>query len=207
MSLIGDIVGAPAKLVEGVCDAVLPKELEWVGDVASMMTNIQNGNWIGVMEDVADLGENFKKGDFTAVKLKEGLGKLLAPEHHGVMSSLSDPDAPLPFNPDIIPKAIESMFAPERTVDEVPVSSSGGASAATAGAAPANATGFAKMNDREFMDMIRDGRIPPEISKDPAAMQSLQLRMQEIQQMNALMTNLMRAMHEMQMEIIRNVRA
>ncbi len=66
---------------------------------------------------------------------------------------------------------------------------------------------FKTMSDEELMRRIREGTIPKDIAQDPLAMLALQTRMQEIQQMNALMTNLMRAMHEMQIEIIRNIRA
>jgi hypothetical protein len=65
---------------------------------------------------------------------------------------------------------------------------------------------FMGMDNESFMKAIRDGKIPKEISDSPAAMQALQARMNQISEMNQLMTSMIQAMHQMQMAVIQNVR-
>jgi hypothetical protein len=62
------------------------------------------------------------------------------------------------------------------------------------------------MSNAAFMDAVSNGRISPDIAKDPAAMMAIQQRMNDITQMNNLMTAMMRAMHDMQMAVIQNIR-
>jgi hypothetical protein len=65
---------------------------------------------------------------------------------------------------------------------------------------------FMALGNDAFMAAVRDGKIPKEVQDSPAAMQSLQARMNSISQMNQLMTSMLQAMHQMQMSIIQNVR-
>jgi len=51
-----------------------------------------------------------------------------------------------------------------------------------------------------------NGRIAPEVAKDQTAMMAIQQRMNAISEMNNLMTAMMRAVHDMQMAIIQNIR-
>jgi hypothetical protein len=62
-------------------------------------------------------------------------------------------------------------------------------------------------SDKELMTMLREGKIPKEVKEDPLAMLALQKRLEEYQRMVQLMTNMLQTLHEMQMGIIRNVRA
>jgi hypothetical protein len=65
---------------------------------------------------------------------------------------------------------------------------------------------FMAQGDEAFMKAVRDGKIPKEISDSPAAMQAMQARMNQISEMNQLMTSMIQAMHQMQMAVIQNVR-
>jgi hypothetical protein len=62
------------------------------------------------------------------------------------------------------------------------------------------------MSDAAIRDAVIHGRISPEIAKDPNAMMVIQQRMNAITEMNNLMTAMMRAIHDMQMAIIQNIR-
>jgi hypothetical protein len=66
---------------------------------------------------------------------------------------------------------------------------------------------FWSMTDQQFLDALRNGTIPKEVLESKDGMLRLQQRMNDIQQMAALLTNMMRATHELGMEVIRNVRA
>jgi hypothetical protein len=95
---------------------------------------------------------------------------------------------------------------------------------ATCGAAPATASAssapvssaggsinsVAQMNglsDAAFMNAVREGKISPDVAKDPAAMLQIQERMNRITQMNQLMSQMLAAMHQMAMSTIQNIRA
>ena len=62
------------------------------------------------------------------------------------------------------------------------------------------------MSDSAIRDAVINGRISPEIAKDQTAMMVLQQRMNAITEMNNLMTAMMRALHDMQMAVIQNIR-
>jgi hypothetical protein len=66
---------------------------------------------------------------------------------------------------------------------------------------------FWGMSDDEFLNAVRNGALPKEVLESKDGMLRLQQRMNDIQQMNALLTNMLRATHELEMEVIRNVRA
>jgi hypothetical protein len=62
------------------------------------------------------------------------------------------------------------------------------------------------MTDSAIRDAVINGRISPELAKDQTAMMVLQQRMNAITEMNNLMTSMMRALHDMQMAVIQNIR-
>jgi hypothetical protein len=62
------------------------------------------------------------------------------------------------------------------------------------------------MSDGAIRDAVINGRISPEVAKDQTAMMVLQQRMNAITEMNNLMTGMMRALHDMQMAVIQNIR-
>jgi hypothetical protein len=65
---------------------------------------------------------------------------------------------------------------------------------------------FNSMSDSAVRDAVIHGRISPEIAKDQTAMMAIQQRMNAISEMNNLMTNMMRALHDMQMAVVQNIR-
>jgi len=62
------------------------------------------------------------------------------------------------------------------------------------------------MSDSAIRDAVINGRISPDLLKDQGAMMVLQQRMNAITEMNNLMTSMMRAIHDMQMAIVQNIR-
>jgi len=62
------------------------------------------------------------------------------------------------------------------------------------------------MSDAAIRDAVIHGRISPEFAKDQAGMMALQERMNAISEMNNLMTNMMRTLHDMQMAVVQNIR-
>jgi hypothetical protein len=62
------------------------------------------------------------------------------------------------------------------------------------------------MSDAAIRDAVINGRISPDVLKDQGAMMVLQQRMNAISEMNNLMTSMMRALHDMQIAVIQNIR-
>jgi hypothetical protein len=58
----------------------------------------------------------------------------------------------------------------------------------------------------QFMQAVTSGKIPADVANDQSAMMQVQARMNQITQMNQLVTSMMAAMHQMQMSIIQNIR-
>lgn len=69
-----------------------------------------------------------------------------------------------------------------------------------------SADSFFSMSDKAMMDAVRDGKIPESVSKDPDQMRRLQVRMQDAAQMNQLITMMLTALHEMNKQVIQNLR-
>lgn len=65
----------------------------------------------------------------------------------------------------------------------------------------------AHKNPEDLMAQVRNGNIPEEILNSPAGMMMLQDKLHKIQELNTLMSQMLKAMHDMTMSIIQNMRA
>ncbi len=81
-------------------------------------------------------------------------------------------------------------------------SSASGSSSAT----PADLQSLMAMSPDQFMQAVTSGKIPDSVANSQSAMMQVQARMNQITQMNQLVTAMMAAMHQMQMSIIQNIR-
>ena len=59
----------------------------------------------------------------------------------------------------------------------------------------------------QFMKAVSGGAVPADVAENPAALLQIQARVNDIAQMNQLVTSMMSAMHQMQMSIAQNIRA
>lgn len=85
-------------------------------------------------------------------------------------------------------------------------SSTGTPSGASSTGTPSSLAALMAMSPDQFMQAVTSGNIPPDVANNPAAMTQIQARMNQITQMNQLVTSMMAAMHQMQMSIIQNIR-
>jgi hypothetical protein len=120
------------------------------------------------------------------------------------------PPAPTPAAPPATPPATApAAAAPPAAPPPAPAGT-----APPAPTAPPNGVGqtiasldqLRTMSDQAVRDAVINGRISPEVARDQAAMMVIQQRMNAISEMNNLMTNMMRALHDMQMAVIQNIR-
>jgi hypothetical protein len=81
-----------------------------------------------------------------------------------------------------------------------------GTAASTSAATPSSLSSLMSMSNDQFMQAVTSGNIPADVANNPSAMAEIQARMNQITQMNQLVTSMMAAMHQMQMAIIQNIR-
>jgi hypothetical protein len=86
-------------------------------------------------------------------------------------------------------------------------SSSSSSSKSSSSSDAKDVTKFFAQSDTDLMAAVRDGKLPDAVKDDPAAMQRLQLRMNEISEMNQLISQMLAAMHDMNRAVIQNIRA
>ena len=87
-----------------------------------------------------------------------------------------------------------------------PAPASGTSSSASSAAAPKDLAGLMAMSPDQFMQAVTSGKIPDSVANSQSAMMQVQARMNQITQMNQLVTGMMAAMHQMEMSIIQNIR-
>jgi hypothetical protein len=80
-------------------------------------------------------------------------------------------------------------------------------STSTAAATTGTANAFFGQSDADLMNAVRNGQIPDAVKNDPAQMQRLQQRMNDISEMNQMISQMMAAMHDMNKAVIQNIRA
>jgi hypothetical protein len=66
---------------------------------------------------------------------------------------------------------------------------------------------FIKLGPDELMKLVRDGGIPDEVLNSREGMLRLQSRLEEVAQMNNLLSQMLNTMHQMNMAVIQNLRA
>ena len=80
-------------------------------------------------------------------------------------------------------------------------------SAAASAAKPQDLADLLALPSDQFMKAVSGGAVPPDVAENPAALLQIQARVNDIAQMNQLVTSMMSAMHQMQMSIAQNIRA
>ena len=100
---------------------------------------------------------------------------------------------------------------PQVTADSPsPADTTAEADAAPPRAAAAKPTDLASLLDLpsdQFMQAVSSGAVPSNLAEDPGALLQIQARVNDIAQMNQMMTSMMSALHQMQMSVAQNIRA
>jgi hypothetical protein len=221
---------------ETMCDAVLPKELEFVGDALGLVADLKTGNMVGAFEHATDLVKDLPQQLEQLKKSKTGAGPddLMTPtwSHEpdppplicGSATSQATPANVTPTAPEpqasqsrggwrgtppasssAAPPPAELRGAPVPVTQPpatAPISSAGSTSGA---ATRSSSTDIFGMSNDELMKAVRTGNLPKDL--DPKQMMALQARINEITEMNQMMTAMMRALHDMSMAILQNLRA
>jgi hypothetical protein len=217
---VDDIVPDAGDLFEDLADEFLPPDLEWVGDVLSGLANM--GNPVALLSDLADLADNFQGAeppnlarppqDLVALEGDPGVVSRDPPNvavDHGSPAPTQQSGSSAPGVPNTSSSATASgsdagasSSDPQLAAEERKLKNE------TAGQAAA--ADFIKKyaaDPEGFMTAIKEGKIPPEVLNSQVGMMMLQERMGEINRMFQMMTQMMDAMHQMNMAIVRNIRA
>lgn len=233
---LGSIVSAitdPGKIVKEVVDAVLPEELDVVADLAGAAASYYSGRpmqAIGHLAQAArDLPQAFNQTDGAT---RPGGGSWRGgstqfepppPPNRG-----SDPGG---FSLEKLMSLLQAIIDVAGGKAAGTSSSSAAASTTTStktdeaddsdgstksskktssSSSKKDDTALEKLNklsDADFMAKVRKGDLPKEITDDPKAMLAINQRVAHIGEMTKLMTQMISALHDMQMSILQNVRA
>jgi len=197
---------------------------EAVGDIASGIFNYSTGNIPGLIDDALDLLENVKGGvksfcqEFLEIKPDP------PPCSNGDFAMSRSPTGDILFGDVNLTQLTKDLQRATESVSNTSSCNTSGSSAAVSehahsssnsmsAATPASSGGTTDIhklfreNPKQLYDDVLNGRIPDEILNDPSAQMALQAQIQTISRAFTAMTNMMSAMHDMQMSIIRNLRA
>jgi hypothetical protein len=228
-----NLSGAFGNIAEKLLDSLLPKEFESVGDLVSAGIKCAMGNYPAAIEDGLDLlkdlpdllknlGEKAATAPGNAPWGLNPLGTLIGAmiQNGGQVSSTSTAQqggaASVGSKSTGIGAPLNSSST--STTQSVTNTPTGGTSSGvsttpatnnnnqSAGATAAKNFLDAHPNPEDLMAQIRDGKIPNEVLNSQAGMMMLQNKMHQIQEMNQLMTQMLKAMHDMTMSIIQNMR-
>lgn len=249
MSFLSNLnpVSIASNTVESLCDAILPKQLEFVGDLAAGALDLTGGNWTKGIDDLSDLAKDLPQqaSQLTAPLVagakttQTSLARAIEPDSpppyrsspgaekpsetasppstNEKLSNTTKPTGSTPSNTIVLAHVTPAVASPTSRPADVPSGASH--SAVTTDSPQLNKAGEAKkstetqgsddffaLSDKELMDAIRNGKLPSSISDDPAQMQRLQLRMNEISEMNQLITTMLNTLHDMNKQVIQNLR-
>ena len=184
-------VSLVSNAAESLCDVVLPKNLEFVGDLVGLAADIESGNWSKCVDDLQDFAKD----------LPQQLGELSG---HTGRTSLGDSL--------IVPGTLyPAPNAPPSGQSQASFSTASSAGAASLGLSAQAAKGmvpdaFFGLSDASLMNAVRAGNIPDAVKNDPAQMRRLEARINDITEMNHLITSMLKAMHDMNTQVIQNIR-
>jgi hypothetical protein len=227
---IVSVVTDPGKVVKDVVDAVLPEQLDVVADLAGAAASWYSGRPLQALghlqQAMRDLPQAFEQGTAQGAAARAG-GSWRKPGSANFEPTPPPARAAGTFD---IKKLLSLM---QQIIDAVggkkPASTSGktedaddsegassGSSSKTSSSSSSSSSSakkdtaldkLNKLSDAEFMAKIRKGDLPKEITDDPKAMLAIQERVRHISEMTKLMSQMMQALHDMQMSILQNVRA
>ncbi len=196
-SQAAELASLPGQLAEAACDAILPPELEFIGDIVQGLVDLETGNYAGLLDDATDL----------LADLGPQLAALAESAPAGVSPEVGPPgregSALTPEQLGLRPADTPSNTRSSETTSTPPATASSDQSSGVAGDAKA----FLAKSPAELMAAMRSGDIPDAVFDDPKAMQMLQAKMNQISQMMTLTSQLLSTFQQMQMSTIHNIRA
>ena len=212
LSLVSDAAKA-------ACDAILPDSCKVIGDAVAAGIDYATGNVTKLPADAMDFAQDLANG-------ANALAKHMAAE----ASVAPGGDADVPPSRAVRSAATSSASTPSFPTADMAGGGAPGAQrrpvaspnveglaprlaelvpapAAAGSTAPTTLDGFFHQSDADFLKALGDGKIPESISKDPAQMLRLQQRLNDITQMNQLLTTMLAMIHDMNKAVIQNIRA
>jgi hypothetical protein len=179
---------------ESVCDAVLPTNLEFIGDLVGLAADIESGNWIKCLDDLQDLTKDLPQ-QWAALSAQPSQ---TTPDDSLMLPTFLEPSPPVWFGQSQAAQSITGSL--QTTVDGV---DSLRTVQPSQGMSP---NAFFGLSDANLMNAVRAGNIPDAVKNDPAQLRRLEARMHDITEMNHLITAMLKAMHDMNTQVIQNIR-
>ncbi len=221
-SLLSTLSGSLGQLAEDAAGAVLPKELQFVKEIVGAAVNLKTGNLRGFLQNALDLLQSLPEITSHLQDIAPNLAPSAPPSAGATASgsSASGSAAAPTSNQQSTASASGSAAAATSNQQSTAASSTAQTGATTQagssegttesketkGQAAAKAFLDAHSDPEDFMEQIRNGNIPEDVLNSQAGMMMIQERLQRIQQMNQLMTQMLKSMHDMSMAVVQNVR-
>jgi hypothetical protein len=200
-----------AKLAEEAVGALLPEKLKSLKDLVGIAVNLTSGNYPAVIKEGLEFLQNLPELSKELSKLSANLTPSPPPPPPPA-AYVKRPDPSSGSAPSGVPAASGTGTQPTSQT-----SASSNTSAPSSGSTEQTKESSGKnaaqkflsehSNPEDFMKQIRSGNIPEEVLNSQAGMMMVQERLHSIQQMNQLMTQMLKSMHDMSMAIVQNVRA
>jgi hypothetical protein len=178
-------------------ESAVPSAAKLFGDGITVGVDLASGNYGHLAHDFQDLAQDMAQ---TAMRLQSGATGIRS-EMKAIADHIFEPTSPPTRGK--TPTAESSSDAPPTALASSPAPSASTSSAST----PSAADPFFKQSDAELMNAVRDGKLPDSVKNDPAQMRRLQLLMNEISEINQLLSQMLLAMHDMNKAVIQNIRA
>ena len=143
----------------------------------------------------------------TAPPLPSGLGGMIAALEKA-LAGTTGATAAAPTGGSTAPTSTSGNAGSASTSSASATGSTSGSSSpsSSSSATPADLQSLMALSPDQFMQAVTSGKIPDSVANSQSAMMQVQARMNQITQMNQLVTGMMAAMHQMEMSIIQNIR-
>jgi hypothetical protein len=196
--------GGFGKIAEDVLGAVLPEQLKPLKDLVGIAVNLSTGNYPAVILEGLELLHNLPQLCKELSNLSPNLSPSAPPTGSAAQGSTSAGSSSSTPNTETTSQtdATSSAAGTSSTAS----SDSTGQTKETKGQAAAQKFLASHSDPEDFIKQIRSGTIPEDVLNSQAGMMMIQERLQSIQQMNQLMTQMLKSMHDMSMAIVQNVR-
>jgi hypothetical protein len=207
---------------QSICHEVLPQDLQFVGDLVGIGIDFETGNWTKGVEHfsnlVRDLPQGLASWAASARSPSDPNGlvppSFLEPTPPPIRSSATTTwAAPVqgssPSTTSFTTPGVSPAWSPATTATDslLRATSPSSSSSSTATSTPSADDPFLHQSAAGLLNAVATGNIPDSVRNNPALMQQLLARVNQITEMNHLISQMLAAIHAMNDQVIQNIRA
>jgi hypothetical protein len=210
-------------VAQSICHQVLPHDLQFVGDLVGIGADFETGNWMKGVEHfsnlVRDLPQSLASWAVSARSASD-------PSHLLPPSFLEPTPPPIrgsgtttwqrpvrgsgPPTTNLETSSASPIWNPTASAADTPLQGTAATTTAAANTTAATTSAddpFLHQSAASILSAVASGNIPDSVRNDPALMQQLLARVNQITEMNHLISQMLAAIHAMNDQVIQNIRA